>query len=79
MIAGVLTFAVLIAINYAQSIQLFTDNAVVVGIFDAISLFSHYDSFQTGILSIKEVVYYISVSAVFIFLTVRVMDTRRFS
>ena len=79
MIAGVLTFAVLIAINYAQSIQLFTDNPFVVGVFDAISLFSHYDSFQTGVVSLKEVVYYISVSAAFIFLTIRVMDRRRFS
>ena len=39
MIAGVLTFAVLIAINYAQSIKLFTDNVILVGIFNAISLF----------------------------------------
>ncbi len=79
MIAGVLTFAVLIAVNYAQSIQLFTDNPVVVAIFNAISLFSHYDSFQTGVLSLKEVVYYISVSGAFIFLTVRVMDRRKVS
>ena len=79
MIAGVLTFAVLISINYAQSIKLFTDNAIFVGIFNAISLFSHYDVFQTGVISIKEVVYYISVSAAFIFLTIRVMDRRRFS
>ena len=79
MIAGVLTFAVLIAINYAQSINLFTDNPVIVGVFDAVSLFSHYDSFQTGVVSIKEVVYYISVSATFVFLTIRVMDSKRFS
>ena len=79
MIAGVLTFAVLIAVNYAQSITLFTDNPIIVGVFDAVSLFSHYDSFQTGVVSIKEVVYYISVSACFIFLTIRVLDSKRFN
>lgn len=79
MIAGVLTFAVLIAVNYAQSINLFTDHPLIVGIFDAVSLFSHYDVFQTGVVSIKEVIYYLSVSSVFVFLTIRVMDRRRFS
>lgn len=79
MIAGVLTFAVLIAVNYAQSINLFTDHPLIVGIFDAISLFSHYDVFQTGVVSIKEVIYYLSVSSVFVFLTIRIMDRRRFS
>jgi len=79
MIAGVLTFAILIAVNYAQSIKLFTDNAIVVGIFNAISLFSHYEIFQTGVISFKEVVYYIGVSFSFVFLTIRVMDQRRYS
>lgn len=79
MIAGVLTFATLIAINYAQSIQLFTDNPIVLSVFNAISLFSHYDIFQTGVISFKEVLYYISVSGVFILLTVYVMDRRRYN
>ncbi len=79
MIAGVLTFATLIAINYAQSIQLFTDNPIVLSVFNAISLFSHYDVFQTGVISFKEVLYYISVSGIFILLTVYVMDRRRYN
>lgn len=45
-----------------------------------LSLFERFDNFvYSGIFDMTAVVYYISVSAVFVFLTVRVMDKRRWS
>jgi len=43
------------------------------------SLLSRYEDFNNGILSLSPIVYYLSFTAVFIFLTVRVIERRRWS
>ncbi len=43
------------------------------------SLLSRYDGFNTGILGLSPVVYYLSFTTVFLFLTVRVIEKRRWS
>jgi ABC-2 type transport system permease protein len=43
------------------------------------SLLKRYENFSMGILSISDIVYYITFSAAFIFLTVRMIDKRRWS
>ena len=48
-------------------------------VIDALSLFSRLDSFYFGVFDLVNVVYYLVVSAVFIFLTVQVMEKRRWS
>lgn len=48
-------------------------------IFSAISLTSRYDDFGKGIISLDSVVYYLSFIAVFLFLTIRVIEKRRWS
>lgn len=42
-----------------------------------LSLFEHYDTFRRGILDSKDVIYYISTTILFLFLTVRVLESRR--
>lgn len=44
-----------------------------------ISLFDRYTSFLEGILNISDILFFISVAAVFNFLTVRVLEKRRWS
>lgn len=46
-------------------------------VFSWISLQSKYYSFATGIISIADIIYYISFYGIFLFLTVRVIDRRR--
>ena len=46
-------------------------------ILSEISLTSHLDDFPRGIVDIKHIVYYLSVTAVFFFLTVRTVESRR--
>ncbi|NLK86805.1 MAG: ABC transporter permease, partial [Clostridiaceae bacterium] len=44
-----------------------------------ISILSRYEDFNRGILGLSPVVYYLSFVAVFLFLTVRVIEKRRWS
>ena len=48
-------------------------------VFDAISIFTRFQAFVNGYFDFATVIYYLSVSAVFLWLTVRVYDRRRFS
>ncbi len=44
-----------------------------------LSVFSRYQNFANGIFDVAALLYYLSLTAVFLFLTVRVYDRRRFS
>ncbi len=46
-------------------------------IFSSISIFSRFQNFTQGVFDIAALLYYLSVSAVFLFLTMRVFDRRR--
>ncbi len=46
---------------------------------NAISVFDRFESFVNGIFDLKAVVYYVSIIMVFLFLTVQVMEKRRWS
>ncbi len=42
-----------------------------------LSLFEHFDTFRRGILDTKDIVYYLSTTLLFLYLTVRVLESRR--
>lgn len=44
-----------------------------------LTIYSYYDDFTNGILNLVPVVYYISIAAVMLFLTVRMIEKRRWS
>lgn len=48
-------------------------------VLDSISVFTRFQSFTNGYLDFAALLYYISVSAIFLFLTVRVYDARRYN
>ena len=47
-------------------------------VFDAISIFTRFQSFVNGYFEFASVIYYLSVSGIFLWLTIRVYDRRRF-
>ena len=47
-------------------------------VFDAISIFTRFQSYVNGYFEFATVIYYLSVSGIFLWLTVRVYDRRRF-
>lgn len=76
-LAGGLTFLALL-INYLSS-----SIASVLGVgeefIDSLNLFSRLDQFVYGILDVGNVVFYVTVTAFFLFLTVQSLEKRRWS
>ncbi len=79
MIAGVLTFASLLLIYFINWFQSSVQNPIAQKIIGLFALLDHYGDFQNGVLNIENIVYYLSFIFVFLFLTVSVIDKRRFS
>ncbi|OGO80668.1 MAG: ABC transporter permease [Clostridiales bacterium GWC2_40_7] len=77
-IAAVIGVVSLFVMYIAGSIS--TSIGGVVGkILDWFSLLNRYDDFSNGILGLTPVVYYLSFVGVFLFLTVRIIEKRRWS
>ena len=47
-------------------------------VFDALSIFTRFQTFVNGYFEFASVIYYLSVSGIFLWLTIRVYDRRRF-
>ncbi len=47
-------------------------------VFDAISIFTRFQSFVYGYFDVASLIYYLSVAGIFVWLTIRVYDRRRF-
>lgn len=56
----------------------FINNAFILKFVEWVSILSRYDEMQTGILDMGSVLYYLSLTFTFLFLTVRVIDHRRY-
>ena len=48
-------------------------------VIDGISIFSRFQNFSSGIFDVSSLIYYLSMIAVFLYLTIRVYDRRRYS
>ncbi|MBE6936265.1 MAG: ABC transporter [Ruminococcaceae bacterium] len=78
-IAAILSFIVMIALFMFSSIASAVDNVVVSAVLNWLSVFSRYSGFTAGVFSLADVVYYISVTVVFLFLTTRVIEKKRWA
>lgn len=78
-IAAIGTFLISVLLMYIDMISSAVDNEVVDAVVQWISFNNRYDVFTQGIFSISNVVFFLSVAAVFIFLTARKVESRRWS
>ena len=62
---------------YKLKTELF--DGLISKVFSALSITDHFNSFSYGILSVTDVVYFISVTALFLFFTVQVINKKRWS
>lgn len=76
-IAAIGAFAINMVLMLMDSVSGMFSNSVVSSVIKAISFNSHYKSFTTGILNMVDILFYLSVAAIFVFLTVRVFEKRR--
>lgn len=77
LVAALLTMGVIILFVMASAFNSSIDNAVIRSVLNWISLTNRLTQFTYGYFDIQALVYYLSISFVFLFLTVRVYDKRR--
>lgn len=75
--SAVITIAVLAGLLFVGVAASMINSDVVRTVLDWISVLSRYDNFALGLFDFSALLYYISISGVFIFLTVRVYEKRR--
>ena len=77
-VAVVISFVSLLIMWLAGSLSSMV-GGIAAKILGWFSLMSRYEDFNRGILGLSPVVYYLSFVAVFLFLTIRVIEKRRWS
>ena len=79
MIAAVGSFAVMIALNLIDAVASLMPNQFLQDLVLGISFYQRYTDFTTGIFNFANIIFCLSVCAVFLFLTTRVLEKRRWS
>ncbi len=77
--AAVGTMAVLIVSVSASLFNGLIDSEFIRSILSFVSLYSRYQNFTYGFFDVASAIYYLSIAAIFLFLSVRVQDSRRWS
>lgn len=77
-VAAIISFVILLLVHLMDAIVLYV-GGFFGKILEVFSLLSRYGDMNQGILDITSIVYYLSFTAVFLFLTTRVIDKRRWS
>ena len=78
-IAAIGTFVIAIFLMFVDQIASALSGNFIGTILTWISFTSRYDTFTQGIFSVSSCVYFISVAAVFVFLTARKVESRRWN
>lgn len=78
-VAAIGSFAVSMLILMLDSVSSMIDNATFTKIIESISFSERYNSFVNGIFDYSNAIFFLSFIAVFLFLTIKVLDKRRYS
>lgn len=78
-IAAIGTFAIAILLMFLDAIAAAMNGNLIGTVITWLSFTSRYDSFTQGMFSVSSCVYFISVAAVFVFLTARKVESRRWN
>lgn len=78
LISAVLTFAVSFGLLMVDGLtSVFSSNTVVTAIISFLSVYQRYTNFTMGTINYADIIFFISMQALFIFLTVRSLDRKR--
>ncbi len=78
-IAAFSTMAMLIPFVFASTLNSYITNEFIRTVISSLSVTSRYVSFASGVFDWPALVYYVSLSGLFLFLTVRVLERRRWA
>lgn len=73
------TIAAIIFLLFVSSLNSYINNEAIRNFLSGLSITSRYSYFSYGLFSYDSLIYFISLSAVFLFLTIRVFEKRRWS
>lgn len=79
LISALGTMAIIVVFIFASSFNSFIDSYVIRSVLSWVSILDRYYNFTYGYFDVNALVYYVSICAVFLFLTVRVYEKRRWS
>lgn len=79
LVAAIVSWAALIGMWIIDTLLGRTEIGWLNTVFGWFSSFSRYTSFTYGLFDLSSIVYYISIAVVFVFLTVRLVDKRRYA
>lgn len=77
--AAVVTITVILAMVIIGFLNSYIDSYAVRFVLDWISVLSRFSNFSYGIFDFSALLYYVSICSVFLFLTVRIYDRRRWN
>ncbi len=78
-VAAIISFAAALLLIYLDTIAEMTKMAFVITVAEAISFMGRYSAFVEGVLDYANMVFFLSFAALFIFLSVRVLDRKRWA
>lgn len=78
-IAAVSGFAVMLILMMIDPLAGYVKNPFISSVLSGLSFNSRYNSFNLGIIDFSNTLFFLSVSAVFVFFTIRVFEKRRWS
>lgn len=78
-VSAVASIFIMLILYLIDSISSAVNNSVLSAIVTNISIFSRFQNFSLGVLNLGDIVFYISVAALFLFLTVRLLEKRRWA
>lgn len=79
MISAVGSIGVNIVVCLFDVVSSYISNETLAKIIDSLSVFYKYSEFTQGIFSLKNTVFFLSIVTVFVFLTIRVIERRRYA
>jgi ABC-2 type transport system permease protein len=77
LIAAVVTFAILIVLFVIGMLEQLASGEVWKNAFSFLNINAHIDEFATGVVDTRRIVYYVSASLFFLFLTSRALEDRK--
>ena len=75
-VAAVVSMAALFTLSFVNRIADLV-SGIAAEVLDGLSMNNHFEDFTRGVVDTSNIVYYVSIAAVFLFLTVRSLETRR--
>ncbi len=79
MIAAITGFAAGLFVYLLDNVSSAISVTFIQKALNAVSFLSHYQNFTIGLLSLADVIFFLSITALFIFLTIRVIEKKRWS